>query len=217
MALIKLEDVTIVRGGKEVVSHFSDSIAPGKITAIIGPNGSGKTSLLSALAGDLPIASGSISFDGKKLSEMSTEEQAQIRSVVQQNRNYWLSYTVREVIEMGQDALSLQHVNRIMSALEINGIADQKVTTLSGGEAQRIEIARALIRDTDIYLLDEPLSAQDSGSKQRIISLLKEFRDNGKTIVIIAHIDKSALTWCDQVIETLAQQRPTFCKTWVKW
>ena len=118
---------------------------------------------------------------------------------------------------MGQDVLSLQHVNRIMSALEINGIADQKVTTLSGGEAQRIEIARALIRDTDIYLLDEPLSAQDSGSKQRIISLLKEFRDNGKTIVIIAHIDKSALTWCDQVIETLAQQRPTFCKTWVKW
>jgi iron complex transport system ATP-binding protein len=92
-----------------------------------------------------------------------------------------------------------------MSALEINGFADQKVTTLSGGEAQRIEIARALIRDTDIYLLDEPLSTQDSGSKQRIISLLSELRDQGKTIVIIAHIDKGALTWCDQVIETLAQ------------
>ena len=205
MALIKIDDVTIVRAGKEVVSHFSAEIAPGKITAIIGPNGSGKTSLLSALAGDLPIASGSISFDGKDLSGISTQEQAKIRSVVQQNRNYWLSYTVREVIEMGQDEESLQRVDHIMSALEINGFADQKVTTLSGGEAQRIEIARALIRDTDIYLLDEPLSAQDSGSKQRIISLLSELRDQGKTIVIIAHIDKGALTWCDQVIETLAQ------------
>jgi len=205
MALIKIDDVTIVRAGKEVVSHFSAEIAPGKITAIIGPNGSGKTSLLSALAGDLPIDSGSISFDGKDLSGISTQEQAKIRSVVQQNRNYWLSYTVREVIEMGQDEESLQRVDHIMSALEINGYADQKVTTLSGGEAQRIEIARALIRDTDIYLLDEPLSAQDSGSKQRIISLLSELRDQGKTIVIIAHIDKGALTWCDQVIETLAQ------------
>jgi iron complex transport system ATP-binding protein len=205
MALIKIDDVTIVRAGKEVVSHFSAEIAAAKITAIIGPNGSGKTSLLSALAGDLPIASGSISFDGKDLSGISTQEQAKIRSVVQQNRNYWLSYTVREVIEMGQDEESLQRVDHIMSALEINGFADQKVTTLSGGEAQRIEIARALIRDTDIYLLDEPLSAQDSGSKQRIISLLSELRDQGKTIVIIAHIDKGALTWCDQVIETLAQ------------
>jgi ABC-type cobalamin/Fe3+-siderophores transport system ATPase subunit len=205
MALIKIDDVTIVRAGKEVVSHFSAEIAPGKITAIIGPNGSGKTSLMSALAGDLPIASGSISFDGKDLSGISTQEQATIRSVVQQNRNYWLSYTVREVIEMGQDEESLQRVDHIMSALEINGFANQKVTTLSGGEAQRIEIARALIRDTDIYLLDEPLSAQDSGSKQRIISLLSQLRDQGKTIVIIAHIDKGALTWCDQVIETLAQ------------
>jgi len=205
MALIKIDDVTVVRAGKEVVSHFSAEISPAKITAIIGPNGSGKTSLLSALAGDLPIASGSISFDGKDLSGISTQEQAKIRSVVQQNRNYWLSYTVREVIEMGQDKESLQRVDHIMSALEINGFADQKVTTLSGGEAQRIEIARALIRDTDIYLLDEPLSAQDSGSKQRIISLLSELRDQGKTIVIIAHIDKGALTWCDQVIETLAQ------------
>jgi iron complex transport system ATP-binding protein len=205
MALININDVCIVREGKEVVSHFSAQIAPGKITAIIGPNGSGKTSLLSALAGDLPIVSGAITFDGKNINDISTQEQAKIRSVVQQNRNYWLSYTVREVIEMGQVEEALGHVDRIMSALEISAFANQKVTTLSGGEAQRIEIARALIRDTEIYLLDEPLSAQDSGSKQRIISLLTNLRDQGKTIVIIAHIDKDALTWCDKVIETLAK------------
>ena len=205
MALIQIDDVSIVRAGREVVSHFSAAIASGKITAIIGPNGCGKTSLLSALAGDIPIDGGTITIDGKKLIEISTQEQAKIRSVVQQNRNYWLSYTAREVIEMGQDEEALQQVDRIMSALQINGFANQKVTTLSGGEAQRIEIARALIRNTDIYLLDEPLSAQDSNSKQRIISLLSELRSHGKTIVIIAHIDKDALTWCDQVIDTLSK------------
>jgi iron complex transport system ATP-binding protein len=91
-----------------------------------------------------------------------------------------------------------------MLALEINHYADQRVTTLSGGEAQRIEIARALIRDSEVYLFDEPLSAQDSASKIRIINYLKKLRDGGKTVVVIAHIDKEALTWCDQVINTLA-------------
>ena len=205
MALILIDDVSIIRAGREVVSHFSAAISSGKITAIIGPNGCGKTSLLSALAGDIPIAGGTITIDGKNLNDISTQEQAKIRSVVQQNRNYWLSYTAREVIEMGQDEEALRQVDRIMSALQINGFANQKVTTLSGGEAQRIEIARALIRNTDIYLLDEPLSAQDSNSKQRIISLLSELRSHGKTIVIIAHIDKAALTWCDQIIDTLSK------------
>ena len=205
MALILIDDVSIIRAGREVVSHFRAAISSGKITAIIGPNGCGKTSLLSALAGDIPIAGGTITIDGKNLNDISTQEQAKIRSVVQQNRNYWLSYTAREVIEMGQDEEALRQVDRIMSALQINGFANQKVTTLSGGEAQRIEIARALIRNTDIYLLDEPLSAQDSNSKQRIISLLSELRSHGKTIVIIAHIDKDALTWCDQVIDTLSK------------
>jgi iron complex transport system ATP-binding protein len=62
-----------------------------------------------------------------------------------------------------------------------------------------------LVRDCEIYLLDEPLAAQDAASKVRIITLLKKLRDEGKTILVIAHIDKSALTWCDQIIDTLAQ------------
>jgi iron complex transport system ATP-binding protein len=81
--------------------------------------------------------------------------------------------------------------------------ADQAVTTLSGGQSQRVEIARALIRDTAVYLLDEPLSAQDSQSKKRIISYLESLRDQGKTILVIAHIDRDSLSWCDQVIDLL--------------
>ena len=205
MALITIEKVSIIRGGKNVLTDFSASIEPGKITAIIGPNGSGKSSLLGALAGDLPIASGMITIAGRDLKEISVGEQSQLRSVVLQNRNYWLSYTARELIEMGQGPAELARVDDVMQRLDMTRYENQSVTTLSGGEAQRVEIARALIRDTPIYLLDEPLSAQDVQSKARIIALLQELRDQGRTVLVIAHIDKSSLSWCDQIIDTLAQ------------
>ena len=205
MALITIEKVSIIRGGKNVLTDFSARIEPGKITAIIGPNGSGKSSLLGALAGDLPIASGVITIAGRDLKEISVAEQAQLRSVVLQNRNYWLSYTARELIEMGQGPAELARVDAVMQRLDMTRFENQSVTTLSGGEAQRVEIARALIRDTPIYLLDEPLSAQDVQSKARIIALLQELRDQGRTVLVIAHIDKSSLSWCDQIIDTLAQ------------
>jgi iron complex transport system ATP-binding protein len=161
--------------------------------------------LLGALAGDLAISSGAITIDGRDLKEISVAEQAKLRNVVLQNRNYWLSYTARELIEMGQGPAELQRVDAVMQRLDMTRYENQSVTTLSGGEAQRIEIARALIRDTPIYLLDEPLSAQDVQSKARIIELLRELRDKGRTILVIAHIDKSSLSWCDQIIDTLAQ------------
>ena len=205
MALITIEKVSIIRGGKNVLTDFSASIEPGKITAIIGPNGSGKSTLLGALAGDLPIASGMITIAGRDLKEISVGEQSQLRSVVLQNRNYWLSYTARELIEMGQGPAELARVDSVMKSLDMTRFENQSVTTLSGGEAQRVEIARALIRDTPIYLLDEPLSAQDVQSKARIIALLQELRDQGRTVLVIAHIDKSSLSWCDQIIDTLAQ------------
>ena len=205
MALITIEKVSIIRGGKNVLTDFSASIEPGKITAIIGPNGSGKSTLLGALTGDLPIASGIITIAGRDLKEISVGEQSQLRSVVLQNRNYWLSYTARELIEMGQGPAELARVDSVMKSLDMTRFENQSVTTLSGGEAQRIEIARALIRDTAIYLLDEPLSAQDVQSKARIIALLQELRDQGRTVLVIAHIDKSSLSWCDQIIDTLAQ------------
>lgn len=205
MALITIEKVSIIRGGKNVLTDFNASIEPGKITAIIGPNGSGKSTLLGALAGDLPITSGMVTIAGRDLNEISAVEQSQLRSVVLQNRNYWLSYTARELIEMGQGPAELARVDAVMQRLDMTRYENQSVTTLSGGEAQRIEIARALIRDTAIYLLDEPLSAQDVQSKERIIALLQELRDQGRTVLVIAHIDKSSLSWCDQIIDTLAQ------------
>jgi len=204
MAVVEVRDVSIERGGRTVIENFSASLKPGTITAIIGPNGSGKSSLLAAIAGDISCSKGSVVINGRSVAELSLLEQAQVRSVVLQDRIYWLSYSVREVIAMGQSDEAVARIDDVLVRLDMVGFANQSVTTLSGGEAQRVEIARALIRDSKLYLFDEPLSAQDARSKERIIEIFKQMRSEGRTILLIAHSDKRDLTWCDQVIDDLA-------------
>jgi ABC-type cobalamin/Fe3+-siderophores transport system ATPase subunit len=199
--MISIANLSVARGKRIVVNNFSATIAPASITAITGPNGCGKSTLAQAISGDLNYQSGEITIDGRELHTITLEEQAELRSVVEQNRNYWLSFTAREVISMGQSEADLARIDGVMQRLQITEYADQSVTTLSGGQAQRVELARALIRDTPIYIFDEPLSAQDSQSKARIIEEFQALQREGKTIIVIAHIDRRALMWCDQIID----------------
>jgi ABC-type cobalamin/Fe3+-siderophores transport system ATPase subunit len=199
--MIEIKGLTVVRGKRIVVDNFSATIAPASITAITGPNGCGKSTLAQAIAGDLKYQSGQITIAGRELQTITLEEQAELRSVVEQNRNYWLSFTAREVIAMGQSKADLARIDGVMQRLQIAEYADQSVTTLSGGQAQRIDLARALIRDTPIYIFDEPLSAQDSQSKVRVIEEFKAMRSAGKTLIVIAHSNRDSLSWCDQIID----------------
>jgi len=199
--MIEIKGLTVARGKRIVVDNFSATIAPASITAITGPNGCGKSTLAQAIAGDLKYQSGQITMVGRELQTITLEEQAELRSVVEQNRNYWLSFTAREVIAMGQSKANLARMEGVMQRLQIAEYADQSVTTLSGGQAQRIDLARALIRDTPIYIFDEPLSAQDSQSKVRVIEEFKAMRSAGKTLIVIAHSDRESLSWCDQIID----------------
>ena len=199
--MIEIKGLTVARGKRIVVDNFSATIAPASITAITGPNGCGKSTLAQAIAGDLKYQSGQITIAGRELPTITLEEQAELRSVVEQNRNYWLSFTAREVIAMGQSKANLARMEGVMQRLQIAEYADQSVTTLSGGQAQRIDLARALIRDTPIYIFDEPLSAQDSQSKVRVIEEFKAMRSAGKTLIVIAHSDRESLSWCDQIID----------------
>jgi iron complex transport system ATP-binding protein len=199
--MIEIKQLTVARGKRIVVDDFSATIAPASINAITGPNGCGKSTLAQAIAGDLKYQSGQITIAGRELQTITLEEQAELRSVVEQNRNYWLSFTAREVIAMGQSKADLARIDGVMQRLQIAEYADQSVTTLSGGQAQRIDLARALIRDTPIYIFDEPLSAQDSQSKMRVIEEFKAMRSAGKTLIVIAHSDRDSLSWCDQIID----------------
>lgn len=195
--MITIDQLTIKRDGNAILTNFSVQIPAGSITVIVGSNGSGKSTLLAAIAGDLAPDSGTIRIDETYPALASATELASLRSMAIQNQVFNLGYTVRQIIELAGPAESVMH------ALELSEIADRLVTTLSGGEAQRVAIAQAIAQDVPVLLLDEPLSAQDLLSRQRIITLLQTLAESGRTIVVVAHSSESELAWADQIINNL--------------
>ena len=193
--MITIDEITIVRDGRELIYDYSEQIPAGSITAIVGPNGSGKSTLLAAIAGDIAPSKGTITIDDVHPILTSPAQLAQMRAVAIQNQSYHLGFTVRQIIEMAGPA------DDVMRALGLTSLADRLVTTLSGGEAQRVSIAAAIAQQTPVLLLDEPLSAQDVGSRKRIIELLQKLAESGVTIVVVAHSSESELTWADKVIK----------------
>ena len=183
--------------------HFGDvpalegvdfSINKGKKVAVVGPNGGGKSTLFNALAGLIPLTDGSLTIEGK-----SPEEARGTVSYVPQkdliNWNFPLS--VKQVVEMGLinkktlNIFSRKKINtKIEDALKNVGLFEkmnENIKSLSGGQLQRVLIARALVQDADILLLDEAFSAVDIGAQEDIMQLINSINLDGKTILIATH------------------------------
>ena len=193
--MITINEITIVRDGREIIYDYSEQIPAGSITAIVGPNGCGKSTLLAAIAGEIAPSKGTITIDELHPILTSPSQLARIRAVAIQNQKYTLGFTVKQVIEMAGPS------EAVMQALDLTTLANRQVTTLSGGEAQRVSIATAIAQNTPVLLLDEPLAAQDVGSRKRIIELLQKLADGGVSVVVVAHSNESELTWADKVIK----------------
>ena len=200
--MISINSISVARGANPVIKDFSAEFKAGTITAIIGPNGCGKSTLLAAIAGDLPLTSGAIKLIEKDLASYQIAELAKLRSVVLQQPVFNLAFTVQEVLAMARTAGSTpSSESAAITKLAIGDLADRKVTQLSGGERQRVAIALAIAVDAPVLLQDEPLAAQDVESANRIIELLKAEAKAGKTIILVAHVPESELSWCDQIIK----------------
>ncbi len=199
--MIEIKELSLKRGHREIIKNFSCTVPEGAITAIIGSNGVGKSTLLAAIAGERFSTTGEILINGLTTASFSVEEFSKIRSVAQQSHSYWMAYSAREILALGNDVTPAEKVSEIFRALEMEAFLDQKVTALSGGQLQRIEIARAFMRDTPLVLLDEPFASQDVASIERLKKFLVAQKSEGKTIVIVAHARPEELTWCDKVIE----------------
>ena len=193
--MITIDEITIVRDGREIIYDYSEQIPAGSITLIIGPNGCGKSTLLAAIAGDIAPDKGTITIDEVHPILTSAGTLAGMRAMAIQNQSFTLGFTVREIVEMGGDSTS------VLQALELTAIADRLVTTLSGGESQRVAIAQAIAQKTPVLLLDEPLAAQDISSRKKIIELLQQLADDGTTVVVVAHSTETELAWADKVIK----------------
>jgi iron complex transport system ATP-binding protein len=193
--MITINDITIVRDGREIIYDYSEQIPAGSITVIVGPNGCGKSTLLAAIAGDIAPVKGTITIDDVHPILTSPQALSRIRAMAVQNQSYTLGFTVQQVIEMAGPSAD------VMEALELSALAHRQVTALSGGETARVSIATAIAQKTPVLLLDEPLAAQDVQSRKRIIELLQKLAERGVTVVVVVHSSESELSWADKIIK----------------
>jgi iron complex transport system ATP-binding protein len=199
--MISASHLTLSYGNREVLPDFSASFTPGTITAIIGANGSGKSTLLAALAGDIAPTAGEITLNGVALQEMSKKELSRLRSLAAQSHQYWMAYTSDEILRLGHEQVSEARFVYVIEMLGISDYLHQNVTTLSGGQLQRIEIARAFLQELPLILLDEPFASQDLTAIEAMKKFFTAEKELGRTIVMVAHQRREELTWCNQIIE----------------
>jgi iron complex transport system ATP-binding protein len=193
--MISINKITVTRGNTEIISDYSEQIPSASITVIVGPNGCGKSTLLATIAGDITPSKGTITINDIDPTRTQPAQLSKLRSMAIQNQNYTLGFTVKQIIEMAGPS------TEIMESLNLTSLANRLVTTLSGGEAQRVSIATAIAQKTPVLLLDEPLAAQDVENRGKIIDLLKKLATSGATVVVVAHSNESELTWADKIIK----------------
>ena len=184
-------------------------INPGMLTVILGPNGSGKTTFFSLLRGRLKPDEGKITVCGKNLSTLKDAERAELIGLVPQRNETAFAYTVAQMIAMGyyRKSRSLWHdpvdhkaLAQLMKRLDLTVLADREVNSLSGGEYQRVLLARVLAQDPQILLLDEPANHLDLHHQEDLLKLLQEEAGRGKTVIAILHDINQALQYADRVI-----------------
>jgi len=195
---IQFNGVTFSYGTRtDVFDNFSFSIKKGEITAVIGESGSGKTTLVSLIQKLYPLSGGSISVGNYNLEHIASESLRKLIGVVPQKLDLFTG-TLIENIAIGEFSPDLSRIMDICNSLGMqqfieklpagyNSQVGENGTTLSGGEKQRIAIARALYRNPEILLFDEATSSLDNESEQFVQETIRELRNQGKTILIIAH------------------------------
>lgn len=206
--MIQLDDVSVRRGSRQVVSGVSFTAAAGRVTAVVGPNGSGKSTLVAAVAGDLPLTGGSITLQGTEVAGVDPKTAARRRSVMTQAGTVALGFRVHEVVGMGRapwqgtpEATADDAVVRdALHAADVAHLADRPVQALSGGEQARVTLARVLAQATPVILLDEPTAALDLRHQVDTLALLRDRARDGATVLVVLHDLTLAAAAADHVV-----------------
>ena len=182
----------IVRAGRHTLLAGVDlEVRRGEIVALVGPNGAGKSTLLAAIAGDRPPAAGSIRIAGRDIRAMTTRELAARRAVLRQSSTLTAAFTALEVVRLGQPSANDSIARRCLAAVELEHFADRIYPSLSGGEQQRVQLARILAqlepRPDAALLLDEPAAALDPRQAQLVERIARACADRGHAVLMVAH------------------------------
>jgi iron complex transport system ATP-binding protein len=209
--MLKIEDLSVSYGARNVLHHVALDVTPGEVVAMIGPNGAGKSTLVRAVSGVIPAQAGKVDVDGVDLLSMSSMQRARCLAVVPQGVSLPPAFTAWETVLLGRTPylnflgqisrkdeetahLALQKVNAL-------DLSERRVGELSGGEQQRVLLARALAQSTPILLLDEPTVHLDLQYQINIMEIVRNLAHQDHLAVLIALHDLNlAARYADQVV-----------------
>jgi len=209
-AMLTIQSLCVAYQERPVLHHLSLTVEKGQILAVVGPNGAGKSTLVRAVSGVLPAREGKVWVDGRDLSRLSPAWRARYMAVVPQARQLPGAFTVYQTVLLGRTPyLSwLGQAGRrdheaVLLALERTHLADlaeRRVGELSGGEQQRVLLARALAQEAPILLLDEPTTHLDLQHQSSLLNLVRSLtREKNLTVLMVLHDLNLASLYADRV------------------
>ena len=199
MNAIEIRNLTVAYGENIALENLNLDVEAGSLMALVGPNGAGKSTLIKTILKFLKQITGEIKINGKTLAY-----------VPQRNSVDWdFPTTLFDVVEMGCygrvglfKRVNKEEKQKVLKAIEQVGMLDFKdrqISELSGGQQQRAFIARALVQEADIYLMDEPFQGVDSTTEKSIVDILKKLKSEGKTILVVHHDLQTVPTYFETV------------------
>lgn len=188
-------------GGAEVLKGVSARFETGGFYGMVGPNGSGKTSLLKAMAGLIAPHAGEVRCGDQALGRLSVSQRATLIGYLPQERAIAWDMTVREIVRLGAQRFADREARagEAMTRVGLIDLADRGVFSLSGGQRARVLLARLLATDCPVLLLDEPLTALDPAWQRRMLQVLRDYAGMGRTVIASLHDLGLAAQMCDRL------------------
>jgi len=212
-AVLSADRVGIRRGSRVLIDGVDCSLEPGTFTGLLGPNGAGKSTLLHLLAGVLGPDGGTVRFRDRPLSGTRARERARSIALVEQSLPADTTQSVREVAALGRtphrsllagdSRRDLEVVERSLAAAGVVHLAERAYSTLSGGEQQRVQLARALAQEPDVLLLDEPTNHLDASAQLETLELMENLATGGTAVAAALHDINHAAAACSHLIVLL--------------
>ena len=204
--MISVEDIDVSLAGEKILKDVTAS-AEDAFVGVVGPNGAGKTTLINAMNGVTDTDDGVVRVDGDDVSSLSAREVSKRVATMPQNTDVSFEFSVEEVVRMGRNphvprfgSDTTNKVEEAMERVDIARFADRSVHEVSGGERQRVLLARCLAQDADVLLLDEPTASLDIGRAVETLSLVRSLVDEGRTAVAAIHDLNLAARFCDELV-----------------
>lgn len=211
-ALLNIENLVIGYGEKRLVSGINLSVGTGKLVAIKGRNGIGKTTLLRCISGLRSPLAGQVLLQGNDIHRMNTLQRSKLVSVMLTDKTIMSGIDVKTLVEMGRfhnagrfrfsNSKDLAEVNHCLQKMDIEHLADSPLSEISDGELQKAMIARALAQKTPLIVMDEPSSFLDYVAKEDLFVLLKK----------IAHEDKISIVFSSHDLDMISKYSDEVCE-----